>query len=389
MNDVYIIAAKRTPVGILGGQFSTLTSPKLGMTVLKAVLEQSKIPAEEFDEVIMGNVITAAVGQNPARQASMGAGFPLKVGATTVNKVCGSGMRSIMLANDAIKAGTSKIVAAGGMECMSAVPHAVNLRNGARLGAVEMQDLLLRDGIDNADGGSLGLFTEEVACQYGLTREMLDEYSIESTKRLNKAQAEGKFITEIAAVEVDTKTGKRIIDTDEKPGVTSIDKIRNLPAAFKEDGRLTAGTASGFADGAAVVVLVSEDELKDRKLTPIARIVAHAAHSQEPELFATAPIEAVKKVVVKAGWTIDEVDYFEINEALAPVPMTVMKELGISYDKMNVHGGALAIGHPLGASGARIIVELINVLQNNNTKRGVASVCIGGGEATAIAIELV
>ena len=388
MKEVYIVAAKRTPVGVLGGQFSKLSSPVLGKTALKAVLEQSTIPAEAFDEVIMGNVITAGVGQNPARQAAMEAGFPLHVGAVTVNKVCGSGMKAIMLAHDAIKAGSADIAAAGGMECMSGAPHITNLRNIGNVGPVVLQDTLLRDGIDNADGRSLGIFTEDVASQYDLTREEMDEYSITSSQRARSTQEEGGFKSVIAPVEVDTKTGKQLIETDEKPQTTSPDKIKSLPLAFKEDGRLTAGTASGFADGAAAVVLVSGEELQRLGLKPIAKIVAHATHSQEPELFATAPLGAIKKVLSKADWNMADVDYFEVNEALAPVPMTVMKELSVPHDKMNVHGGALSLGHPLGASGARIVVELLNVLQSKQAKRGIAAICIGGGEATALALEL-
>lgn len=389
MNEVYIVAAKRTPIGAFRGQFASLTSPKLGAAALKAAAEQSHVPPDAIDEIFMGNVLTAGVGQAPARQAALLAGLPLKTGATAINKVCGSGMKAIMLGCDAIKAGTSEIVAAGGMECMSKAPHLLHLRQGVRLGSADMQDHLLRDGIDNADGRSLGLFSEDTAEQYNLTRESMDEYSAESARRSKASQSSGIFAREIVPVEVETKDGAKLLDKDEIPLNIDIGHIKEIKPSFKADGRLTAATASGFCDGAAAVILASGEEVEARGLKPIARIVAHATHSQEPENFATAPIGAIRKLLEKASWTVNDVDLFEINEALAPVPMAAMQELGISHDKINIHGGALSLGHPIGASGARIVVTLLNALAAQNKRRGVAALCIGGGEGTALALEIV
>lgn len=389
MNDVFITAAKRTPIGKFRGQFSDLSSPVLGAVALKAVLEESGIPAEGVDEVIMGNVLTAGVGQAPARQAAMLAGIPLDAGATTINKVCGSAMKAIMIGHDAIKAGSSGVVAAGGMECMSNAPHLAFIRKGVKQGSTELQDHMLRDGINNADGRALGMFSEDTAEKCNLSRDMMDAYAQESARRAKQAQTDGTFADEIAPVEVDTVNGKTGIAVDEIPTGINIGHIPELLLAFKPDGRLTAATASAFCDGAAAVLLASEAEIQKRKLTPIARIVAHATHSQEPEWFATAPIGSIRKVLDKAGWVLADVDLVEINEALAPVPMSAMQELGIPHDKLNVHGGALSLGHPIGASGARIVVTLLNALKQRNLKRGIAAICIGGGESTALALELV
>ncbi|MDL2316318.1 thiolase family protein [Desulfovibrio sp. OttesenSCG-928-A18] len=389
MNNVFITAAKRTPIGKFRGQFSDLSSPVLGAAALKAILEESGMPADGIDEVIMGNVLTAGVGQAPARQASMLAGIPLDAGATTINKVCGSAMKAIMIGHDAIRAGSSGVVAAGGMECMSNAPHLAVIRKGVKQGSKEFQDHMLRDGIDNADGRTLGMFSEDTAEKYNLSREMMDAFAQESARRAKQAASNGIFAAEIAPVEVDTVKGKARIAIDEIPPGINIDHIPELQLAFKPDGRLTAATASAFCDGAAAVLLASEVEIQKRSLTPIARIVAHATHSQEPEWFATAPIGSIRKVMDKAGWTMADVDLLEINEALAPVPMSAMQELGIPHEKLNVHGGALALGHPIGASGARIVVTLLNALKQRNLKRGIASLCIGGGEGTALALELV
>ncbi|MDL2226808.1 thiolase family protein [Deltaproteobacteria bacterium OttesenSCG-928-M10] len=388
MSDVFIISAKRTPIGKFRGQLSSLSSPILGATALKAVVEQGGIPVADVDEVIMGNVLTAGVRQAPARQASLAAGLPLSTGATTINKVCGSAMKAIMIGHDAIKAGSAGIVAAGGMECMSQAPHLAFIRDGVKSGPLEMQDHMLFDGINNSDGRALGLFSEECAVKYGLTRKMMDDYAMESARRAKAAQADGTFAGEIVPVEVNNGHERKTVALDEIPQGINIAHIPELPPAFKEDGRLTAATASGFCDGAAAVLLISEKELRERKLTPLARIVAQATHSQEPEWFADAPIGAIRKVLEKAEWAINDVDLVEINEALAPVPMSAMKELGLPPDQVNVHGGALALGHPIGASGARIVVTLLNALKSRGLKRGVAAICIGGGESTALALEL-
>ena len=387
--NVYIVAAKRTPVGVLLGQLSSITTPQLGATALRAVVTASGIDPAAIDEVIMGCVLTAGLGQAPARQAMMAAGIPLATGATTVNKVCGSGLKAIMLGHDIIKAGSANIVASGGMESMSNAPYLTHARAGLRFGNAVLHDHLLRDGIDNADGRSLGMFSEDCAAKYGFTRADQDAQATESVLRAQRAQQNGAFAQEIVPVTITSHRGDKVVDTDEGPQRADVSRIALLPPAFKPDGTITPASASGFCDGAAATLLMSEQAMQAHSLQPLARIVAHATHSHEPEWFTTAPVTAIRKVLDKAGWSVADVDLFEINEALAVVPMAAMHDLAIPSERVNVNGGACALGHPIGASGARIVVTLIHALKARGLKRGVAALCIGGGEATAVAIECV
>ena len=391
MSDVVIVGAKRTAIGSLLGQFTGVPTPKLGSTVIAAALEQAGVAADQVDEVIMGCVLPAGLGQAPARQASIGAGIPVSAGCTTINKVCGSGMKAIMQAHDAIKAGSSNVVVAGGMESMTNAPHLLNnSRTGTKYGTVEMLDHMAWDGLTSPyDKQAMGVFGEKCVEKYGFTREEQDAYSAESVRRALAAQQSGAFKDEIVPVTVAGRKGDVVVDTDEQPGRADINKIPSLRPSFKKDGTITAASSSPINDGAAATVLMSAEEAAKRGLKPLARIVAHATHSQEPEWFTTAPVTALANVLKKAGWTVGDVDLFEINEAFACVAMTPMKELGIAHEKLNVNGGAVALGHPIGASGARLVVTLINALRQRGGKRGVASLCIGGGEATAVAIELV
>ena len=389
MSDVVIAGAKRTAIGSFLGQFTGVPSPTLGATAIAAALAQSGIEPKEVSEVIMGCVLPANLGQAPARQASIKAGIPVSTGCTTVNKVCGSGMKSIMLGHDLIKAGSAAIVVAGGMESMTNAPHMVNARTGIRYGDGQLVDHMAWDGLTNPyDGKAMGVFGELCADKYHFTREEQDAYAIESVRRAQAAQQSGAFAGEIVPVTVAGRKGDVTVDTDEQPGRSDISKIPTLKPAFrKENGTITAASSSSISDGAAAVVMLSADDAKARGLKPLAKIVAHATHSQEPEWFTTAPVGAIQKVLDQAGWKVDDVDLFEINEAFAVVAMTPMKELGIAHDKVNVNGGACALGHPIGASGTRLVVTLLHALQARGAKRGIASLCIGGGEATAIAIE--
>ncbi|WP_267223159.1 thiolase family protein [Dyella silvae] len=388
--SVVIVGAKRTAIGSFLGQFTGVPTPTLGATAIRAALEQSGVGAADVSEVIMGCVLPANLGQAPARQASLGAGLPASTGCTTVNKVCGSGMKSIMLGHDLIKAGSAAIVVAGGMESMTNAPHMVNARTGIRYGDGTLVDHMAWDGLTNPyDGKAMGVFGELCADKYHFTREEQDTFSTESVERAKAAQASGAFADEIVPVTVTSRKGEVKVDTDEQPGRSDISKIPTLKPAFrKENGTITAASSSSISDGAAAVVLMSADDAKARGLKPLARIVAHATHSQEPEWFTTAPVGALHKVLEKAGWKVSDVDLFEVNEAFAVVAMAAMRELDIPRDKINVNGGACALGHPIGASGARLVVTLVNALKTRGVKRGVASLCIGGGEATAIAVEL-
>jgi acetyl-CoA C-acetyltransferase len=391
MSDIVIVGAKRTAIGSFLGQFTGVPAPTLGATAIKAALEQSGVAPGDVSEVIMGCVLPANLGQAPARQASIGAGIPVSAGCTTINKVCGSGMKAVMLGHDLIKAGSATVVVAGGMESMTNAPHMIpNSRTGNRYGNFEAVDHMAWDGLTNPyDGKAMGVFGESCADRYHFTREQQDAFATESVKRAQAAIASGAFRDEIVPVTVKGRKGDVVVDTDEQPGKSDISKIPTLKPAFrKENGTITAASSSSISDGAAATVLMSADEAKKRNVKPIARIVAHATHSQEPEWFTTAPIGAIRNVLKKAGWKVDEVDLFEVNEAFAVVAMAPMKELGIPHEKLNVHGGATALGHPIGASGARLIVTLIHALKQKGGKRGVASLCIGGGEATAVAIEL-
>ncbi len=391
MSDVSIViaGAKRTAIGSFQGQFTGVPSPQLGATAMRAALQQSGVDPAQVSEVIMGCVLSANLGQAPARQASLAAGLPASVGCTTINKVCGSGMKAIMLGADLIRAGSADIVLAGGMESMTNAPHMVNARAGIRYGDGKLVDHMAWDGLTNPyDGQAMGVFGELCADKYNFTREEQDAFAIESVRRAQAAQQDGGFADEIVPVTVSTRKGDVQVDTDEQPGRSNIDKIPSLKPAFrKENGTITAATSSSISDGAAAVVLLRADDAAARGIQPLARIVAHATHSQTPEWFTTAPVGAIRKVLDKAGWQVEDVDLFEINEAFAVVAMTPMRELGISHDRINVHGGACALGHPIGASGARLVVTLINALRQSGKRRGIATLCIGGGEATAIALE--
>lgn len=391
MSEIVIAGAKRTAIGSFLGQFTGVPSPTLGSVAIKAALEQSGIAPADVSEVIMGCVLPANLGQAPARQASLQAGLPTSAGCTTINKVCGSGMKAMMLAHDLIKAGSASIVVAGGMESMTNAPHMVNARTGIRYGDGQLVDHMAWDGLTNPyDGQSMGVFGERCADKYHFTREEQDAFAIASVERAHAAQKADAFAGEIVPVTVQGRKGPQDFAEDEQPGRSDTAKIPTLRAAFrKENGTITAASSSSISDGAAALVLLSADEAKARGVTALAHIVAHATHSQEPEWFTTAPVGAISKVLAKAGWSVGDVDLFEINEAFAVVPMAVMRELDVPHDKVNVHGGACALGHPIGASGARIVVTLLNALTARGAKRGVAALCIGGGEATAIAIELV
>jgi acetyl-CoA C-acetyltransferase len=391
MSEIVIAGAKRTAIGSFLGQFTGVPTPKLGATAIRAALEQSGIAPADVSEVIMGCVLPANLGQAPARQASLEAGLPVSAGCTTINKVCGSGMKALMLAHDLIKVGSAKVVVAGGMESMTNAPHMVNARTGIRYGDGQLVDHMAWDGLTNPyDGQSMGVFGEKCADKYTFTREEQDAYAIASVERAQAAQKANAFANEIVPVTVQGRKGPQDFAEDEQPGRSDTAKIPTLRAAFrKENGTITAASSSSISDGAAALVLLDADDAKARGITALARIVAHATHSQEPEWFTTAPVGAISKVLEKAGWRAEDVDLFEINEAFAVVPMAVMRELGVPHEKINVNGGACALGHPIGASGARIVVTLLNALTARGAKRGVAALCIGGGEATAIAIELV
>jgi acetyl-CoA C-acetyltransferase len=387
---IVIAGAKRTAVGSMLGQFTGVPSTTLGATAIKAALEQSGVKPEDVSEVIMGCVLPANLGQAPARQAALAAGLPKATGCTTINKVCGSGMKAIMLAHDLIKAGSANIVVAGGMESMTNAPHMVNARGGLRYGDAKLVDHMAWDGLTNPyDGQSMGVFAEATADKYKFTREEQDAFSAESVRRAQNAIKSGAFAEEIVPVKVAGKKGEVEYATDEQPGKSDPAKIPTLKPAFRKDGTVTAASSSSISDGAAATIVMSEDEAQKRGVKPLARIIAHATHSQEPEWFTTAPVTAIQNVLKKAGWDVKDVDLFEVNEAFAVVAMAPMRDLGIPHDKLNVNGGACALGHPIGASGARLVVTLIHALKARGGKKGVASLCIGGGEATAIAIELV
>ncbi|MEG3791005.1 acetyl-CoA C-acyltransferase [Lysobacter sp. CCNWLW3] len=390
MSDIVIVGAKRTAIGSFLGQFTGVPTPTLGSAAISAALEQAGVAADQVDEVIMGCVLPAGLGQAPARQAALGAGLPTAAGCTTINKVCGSGMKAIMLGHDLIKAGSAKVVVAGGMESMTNAPHLLNnSRTGIRYGSTEMLDHMAWDGLTNPyDGKAMGVFGDATCAQYGYDRAAIDAYSEESVKRAQAAIANGAFKDEIVAVTVKGRKGDVVVDSDEEPGKIDVSKIPGLRPAFGKDGVLTAAASSKISDGAAAAVLMSADEAAARGLQPLARIVAHTGHAQAPEWFTTAPVKAISNVLEKAGWTVADVDLFEVNEAFSVVAMAPMKDLGIPHEKLNVNGGAVALGHPIGASGARLVVTLLNALRARGGKRGVASLCIGGGEATAIAVEL-
>ncbi len=390
MSDIVIVGAKRTAIGSFLGQFTGVPTPTLGAAAITGALGQAGLAPDQVDEVIMGCVLPAGLGQAPARQASLAAKIPTSAGCTTINKVCGSGMKAIMLAHDLIKAGSASVVVAGGMESMTNAPHLLNgSRTGIRYGSGELLDHMAWDGLTNPyDKQAMGVFGDATCASYGMDRAAVDAFSAESALRAQKAIAAGAFKDEITPVTVVTRKGESVVDTDEEPGKIDTAKIPTLRPAFGKDGVLTAASSSKISDGAAATIMMSSDEAKRRGLAPLARIVAHATHSQAPEWFTTAPVKAMANVLEKAGWRVEDVDLFEVNEAFACVAMAPMKDLGIPHDKLNIHGGACALGHPIGASGARLVVTLIAALRATGGKRGVASLCIGGGEATAIAVEL-
>jgi acetyl-CoA C-acetyltransferase len=379
-------------MGGMQGALSGVPATQLGATAIRAAVERAGVKPDAIDQVIMGCVLPGALGQAPARQATLGAGLPMSVGATTVNKVCGSGMKATMMAAEAIIAGTSDIVVAGGMESMTNAPYMLTKhRSGARLGHDTLKDSMFLDGLEDAyePGRAMGSFAEETCTEYQFTREAQDEFALRSLSRANEAIASGAFEREIVAVEIVGRKGSETVSVDEQPGKANPEKIPTLRPAFAKDGTITAANASSISDGAAALVVTRQSVAEAQGLTVAARIVSWATHSQAPSKFTSAPVPAIRSVMEKAGWTVADVDLFEINEAFAMVPMIAMKELGIPAEKLNVNGGGTALGHPIGASGARIIATLIAALQNRGLKRGIASLCIGGGEGTAIAVEIV
>jgi acetyl-CoA C-acetyltransferase len=391
-DSIVISSYARTPMGGMQGALSGVSATQLGATAIRAAVERAGVKPENIDQVIMGCVLPGALGQAPARQATLGAGLPISVGATTINKVCGSGMKAAMMAAEAIIAGTSDIVIAGGMESMTNAPYLLTKhRGGARIGHDVIKDSMFLDGLEDAyeAGRAMGSFAEETCTEYQFTREAQDEYALRSLTRAQDAIASGAFDREIVAVEVTTRKGTETISVDEQPGKAQPDKIPTLKPAFAKDGTITAANASSISDGAAALVITKESIAAAQGLTVAAKIIAWATNSQEPAKFTSAPVPAIRTVMAKAGWSVADVDLFEINEAFAMVPMIAMKELNIPAEKLNVNGGGTALGHPIGASGARIIATLIAALQNRGLKRGIASLCIGGGEGTAIAVELV
>jgi acetyl-CoA C-acetyltransferase len=391
-DPIVILSYARTPMGSFQGALSPLSATELGATAVKAAVERAGISGDQVDKVFMGNVLSAGLGQAPARQAALGAGLPKSAEAVTVNKVCGSGMQAAMFATDMLKAGSADVIVAGGMESMSNAPYlSKKYRAGARIGHDTVYDHMMLDGLEDAydKGRAMGTFAEDAAREYQFTREMQDDYAIESLRRANDAITSGKFNKEITPVTVTTRKGEVTVDVDEQPGKGNPEKIPQLKAAFAKDGTITAATSSSISDGAAALVLTRQSIADKLGKKPIARVVAHAAAAQEPSKFTSAPVPAIQKVLEKAGWSVDDVDLWEVNEAFACVAMIAMRDIGIPREKINVNGGATALGHPIGASGARITTTLIAALQDRGLKRGVASLCIGGGEATALAVELI
>jgi acetyl-CoA C-acetyltransferase len=388
-NEAFIVAGVRTPIGALGGALSTVPATELGAICIKAALESVKIPADEVDEVIMGNVVSAGVGQNPARQAAIKAGLPVSVGATTINKVCGSGLKAVMLAGQSLQLGYSHIAVAGGMESMSLAPYLLpQARQGYRMGNGEIVDSMIHYGLWDIYGGKhMGVYGDQCAAKCGFTKQMQDDFAVRSYTRARKATAEGIFDDEIVPVEIKTKKGNTTVSDDEEPARYNEDKLRALRPAFGAEGTVTAGNASSINDGAAALVVVSDARCASLRLKPVARIVGASTFSREPEWFTLAPIGALKLLMDKVNWSVNDVDLFEINEAFAVVTMAAEKELKLSAEKVNIYGGAVALGHPIGCSGARILVTLLNALKRTGGKRGIACLCIGGGEAVALAVE--
>ena len=388
---IYIVAARRTPIGAFLGALSPMTAPQLGAAAVRAALESSGLAADQIEEVLLGCVLPAGLGQAPARQAALGAGIPNSVPASTINKVCGSGMKAAMIGCDAIRAQSARVVLAGGLESMSNAPYLLpKARAGYRLGHGELLDHMFWDGLQNPyDGKLMGQFADATARKYEFSRAQQDAYAAESVRRALTACGNGAFSAELVGLTVKTRKGEQAIDRDEPPYGCDISKIPQLKPAFGKDGTVTAASSSSIADGAAALILMSESAMRAAGIAPLVRVVAYASYAQAPEWFTTAPAGAIRRVLEKAGWTADAVDLYEINEAFAVVTMAAMRDVGLAHARVNVNGGACALGHPIGATGARIMTTLVHALKARGLKRGVASLCIGGGEATAIAIEAV
>lgn len=390
-DEIVIVAATRTPIGGFMGALSSVSAPELGAASTRAIVENCGLDKSSIDELFFGNVLSAGLGQAPARQVALGAGLATSTRCTTVSKVCGSGMQAVILAHDAIVAGSCDIAIAGGMESMSRAPYLQqNARAGLRMGHKELKDHMLFDGLEDAyTGQSMGNLAQNTADKYNLTREDMDDFAVMSLTRAQHAIKHGYFAEEITPIPVKTRNGALNVSVDELPGNAKLDKIPVLKPAFAVDGTITAANSSAISDGAASLLIMRESSAKSLNLEPLARIVAHATHAQAPGEFTTAPIESIRKILAKAGWSLDNVDLFEINEAFAMVTLLAIKALGLNPDNVNINGGACALGHPIGASGARILVTLLYALKRLNQRRGIASLCIGGGEATSVAIELI
>jgi acetyl-CoA C-acetyltransferase len=389
-DPIVIVGAARTPMGGFQGDLKEATAPELGSVAIREALSRAGVAADDVGEVIFGNVLPAGLGQAPARQASLGAGVPQAAGCTTINKMCGSGMKATMLAHDLLIAGSADVMVAGGMESMTNVPYLLpKARGGMRLGHGQVIDHMFLDGLEDAydKGRLMGTFAEETATHYQFTRDAQDAFAIESLTRAQKAQADGTFEVEIAPITLKTRKGEVTVSLDEQPRTANPDKIPTLKPAFAKDGTVTPANSSSISDGAAALVLMRRSDADRRGLAPLAEIVAHATHAQAPAWFTTAPVEAIRKCLDKASWSKDAVDLYEVNEAFAVVAMAAMHDLDLPHDKVNIHGGACALGHPIGASGARILVTLLNALKKYDLQTGIASLCIGGGEATAMAVK--
>ncbi|MAO67966.1 MULTISPECIES: acetyl-CoA C-acyltransferase [Idiomarina] len=390
-DSIVIVAANRTPMGGFQGCLSEVSAPNLGAAAIKAALSNSGLKADDISEVIMGNVLPAGLGQAPARQAMLYADLPRSTGATTINKVCGSGLKAAMMAHDLIKAGSADVVLAGGMESMSNAPYMLPKgRSGYRMGHGQVLDHMMFDGLEDAyENKAMGSYAQSTADEYGIDREAMDEFAIHSLTKAQTAIKDGLFKDEITAVTYSTRKGEVTVDTDEQPGKARLDKIPQLRAAFKKDGTITAANSSSISDGAAALILMRESEAKAKGLQPLARVMGHTTHSQAPSEFTIAPIGAMNSLLSKLDWTKDDVDLWEINEAFAMVTMLAIQEMKLDASKVNVHGGACALGHPIGASGARLLVTLLHALKQKGQKRGITSLCIGGGEAVALAVEMI
>ena len=390
-DPIVIVSAARTPTGSFQGELKGFTAPELGGAAIRAAVERAKIRADEIEEAIMGCVLPAGQGQAPARQAALAAGLPLAVGCTTVNKMCGSGMKAAMFAHDLLKSDSVDVVVAGGMESMTNAPYLLpKARAGLRMGHSQVIDHMFYDGLEDAydKGRLMGTFAEDCAAKYQFSREAQDEFAIASLRRAQKANKEGWFAWEITPIAIKAGKEQKFVETDEQPFKANLEKIPTLRPAFRKDGTVTAANSSSISDGAAALVMMRRSSAEKRGLAPLATVVGHSTHAQEPGWFTTAPVGAIRKLLASTGWSANQVDLYEINEAFAVVTMAAMKEHGLPHDKVNVHGGACALGHPIGASGARILVTLIGALRKYGGKRGMASLCIGGGEATAMALEL-